>query len=176
MTAPGIPPNFLDVSSSPVRRPGEVGKVGVNWQPGLTNTGPMAGVAQSAAGGSVTMVVNGPLFTGAVGGMVDAMLEEMMATLAYGGLAQWHQNLDASLVHPTPYYETQITAEPHGDTWVVHDRGIIYGPWLEGVGSRNKTTRFKGYSALRRAFQDLVQRAPGMLQPVLERWVRRMNG
>lgn len=176
MTAPGVPPHFLDVSNSPVRRPGEVGKVGVNWLPGVTNSGPMAGAAQSAAGGSVTMTVSGPLFTGALAGMIDAMLMEMTATLAFGGLATWKQNLDASLKNPTPYYETQVTAEPRGEEFVIHDRGIIYGPWLEGVGSRNKTTRFKGYSALRRAYQDLVQRAPGMLEPILTRWVERMNG
>jgi hypothetical protein len=33
--------------------------------------------------------------------------------------------------------------------------GPVYGPWLEGVGSRNATTRFKGYRAFRKAANAL---------------------
>lgn len=176
MTAPGVPPQFSDVSSSPVRRPGEVGKTGTQWQPGLNNLGALAGVGQSGQGGQVQLIVSGPLFEGLVPGMVDAMMLEMQADLANAGFAQVRQNLDASIKNPTPYYETQITVEPRGEETVIHDRGIVYGPWLEGVGSRNKTTRFKGYASFRRAYQDLVSRAPARLEIIASRWVRRMNG
>lgn len=33
---------------------------------------------------------------------------------------------------------------------VISDGGVVYGPWLEGVGSRNQSTRFKGYFSFRR--------------------------
>ncbi len=46
----------------------------------------------------------------------------------------------------------------------VHDSGIVYGPWLEGVGSRNfPVTRFKGYSTFRKVRQEIERKAPNML-------------
>lgn len=56
----------------------------------------------------------------------------------------------------TPYYRTQIDylINQGNGAVVVHDRGVVYGPWLEGTGSRNATTRFKGY----RTFRTITQR------------------
>ena len=58
---------------------------------------------------------------------------------------------------------------------VVHDRRIIYGPWLEGVGSRNATTRFKGYSSFRRAFQELERQAPRLVEQDVRRLIAKLN-
>ena len=92
------------------------------------------------------------------------------------GVADVHQNLDASIRNPTPYYETQIATERDGDTQLVHDRGVIYGPWLEGVGSRNSpVTRFAGYFSFRRAAQTLEQQAPAVLRPLVDQCVGRLN-
>jgi len=35
------------------------------------------------------------------------------------------------------------------------ESNVVYGPWLEGVSSRNATTRFKGYASFRRTAQWL---------------------
>ena len=51
----------------------------------------------------------------------------------------------------------------------VHDSGVIYGPYLEGVGSRNQTTRFKGYAMFRNARQKLE----GMKMDILLKWVKK---
>lgn len=54
--------------------------------------------------------------------------------------------------HPTPYYETRIrTDRVTAERWLINDgpHTFIYGPWLEGTGSRNRTTRFKGYFTFR---------------------------
>ena len=62
------------------------------------------------------------------------------------------------------------------DDLVVHDRGIIYGPWLEGVSHRNQTTRFKGYSSFRRATQEMQRhRAPQLAQQVVDRYVAELT-
>ena len=61
----------------------------------------------------------------------------------------------------------------HGLVW---DAGVIYGPWLEGVGSRNQTTRFKGYHAARRTSTALQKQAPRLAQRHIARAMRRMNG
>lgn len=48
----------------------------------------------------------------------------------------------------------------------VTDSGIVYGPWLEGVGSRNyPVTRFKGYHTFRKVTQEIERKAPQMLAP-----------
>lgn len=67
--------------------------------------------------------------------------------------------------HPTGYYESHIrikntTAGP--EVWDGGQLGPVYGPWLEGLGSRNATSRFKGYHAFRKAAAALDARIEGM--------------
>ncbi|MEA2000580.1 MAG: hypothetical protein U9N84_01635 [Actinomycetota bacterium] len=59
--------------------------------------------------------------------------------------------------------------------WAVHDSGIIYGPWLEGVSPRNATTSFKGYSMFRKVAQEIERKAPQMLAPQIRRMVKELN-
>ena len=60
--------------------------------------------------------------------------------------------------NPTGYYESNVRIKNTGGSHEVWDGGWggpVYGPWLEGVGSRNSVTRFKGYHAFRNAAQAL---------------------
>jgi len=91
-------------------------------------------------------------------------------------LAEVHRLLDLSIKHPTPYYETQIRMERVQSDVSVNDRGVVYGPWLEGQSSRNKTTRFKGYSSFRRAAQRVEGQVKILTDHVVELHVRRMGG
>ena len=73
---------------------------------------------------------------------------------------------------PTGYYESNV--EIHNTTtgtevWDGGYAGPVYGPWLEGVGSRNNTTRFKGYHAFRKAAMALERRIEGMGERLLHR-------
>jgi len=53
----------------------------------------------------------------------------------------------------------------------------VYGPWLEGTGSRNQTTNFKGYKSARLATAALVnRRLPVLLAPYVEQLIRRLGG
>lgn len=123
-----------------------------------------------------TVTISGPFFDEHNPAIRRQMEDEGLNRVGGQGLADVHANLDTSIRHPTPYYETQITSERQGDTQIVHDRGVIYGPWLEGTGSRNATTRFKGYASFRRAAQQLKGEAEQILVPVVERAVGRLNG
>lgn len=59
------------------------------------------------------------------------------------------------LVNPTGYYQRNIAIQRRQDYMhVVTDEGVVYGGWLEGTSSRNRSSRFKGYSAFRRATQQ----------------------
>jgi len=53
--------------------------------------------------------------------------------------------------------------------------GTLYGPWLEGISSRNQTTRFKGYSQFRFTQQYIDKNAKPVVQKNLNEFVRRMN-
>ena len=124
----------------------------------------------------VTVETRGPLFSPVIErALTDAMLADCRQEVANQALADVHLIMDRSFRNPTPYYETQVTVERRGEVDVVHDRGIIYGPWLEGVGSRNATTRFKGYAMFRRATQETARKVSALCQPVVDRYVGRLG-
>ena len=81
---------------------------------------------------------------------------ELLDSFGRQGLSEIGFWMDQFFKAPTPYYETQVTFDRSGHEMVIHDRGIIYGPWLAGVGTRNATSRFKGYTHWRRTFQYLA--------------------
>lgn len=49
------------------------------------------------------------------------------------------------------------------------DNNAVYGPWLEGTGSRNDTTRFKGYASFRKTEQWLQDTVAPSLTVIAER-------
>lgn len=66
---------------------------------------------------------------------------------------------------PTGFYESNVrirNATSGLEVWDGGQAGPVYGPWLEGVGSRNATTRFKGYRAFRKAASALERRFENM--------------
>ncbi len=66
---------------------------------------------------------------------------------------------DHSISYQTGKYAMPVSVlDPVTDT-VVTTSLATYGPWLEGTGSRNQSTRFKGYASFRRAAQELDGRA-----------------
>ena len=107
---------------------------------------------------------------------VDAWLEDVKQSIAQQGLSELHRWMDAFFKNPTPFYETQVTIDNIGGDRLIHDRGVIYGPWLAGQGSRNATTRFKGYTHWRRAFQYLEQEeGPAILDRRFPELVARLS-
>lgn len=114
--------------------------------------------------------VSGPLFDGRAQRELAQMESDIKETVARQGLADLHFNLDRALKHQTPYYTTQLLVERQVSDWVVKDRGVIYGPWLEGVGSRNyPVTSFKGYGTFRKTAQELRAKVPTLIEPVVRR-------
>lgn len=75
----------------------------------------------------------------------------------------------------TRSYSMAVVADRASETVVVNDL-VTYGAWLEGVGSRNASTRFKGYHGFRRAAQQLDRSAYAIADEVLTPYTREMNG
>lgn len=71
-------------------------------------------------------------------------------------------------------YTMTVAADPVTDT-VVTSSIVTYGAWLEGVGSRNETTRFKGYHGFRQAAQELDAQAGEIADQALRPYVEEIN-
>lgn len=123
----------------------------------------------------IDVLMHGPIFDGRAAAAVDTFVDEAVEAVADQAFAEVHRILDHNIKNPTPYYETQIIVENVAEDRVVHDRGIIYGPWLEGVSSRNRETRFKGYAAFRRATQSVERDVPRVIAPALRRLMERAS-
>ena len=76
----------------------------------------------------------------------------------------------------TGYYRAHLHAVSRGLRGRIDDGKVVYGPWLEGVSTRNQATRFKGYASFRRTAQYLQERAPEIMEGQLNRAVRAING
>lgn len=136
----------------------------------------------------MTVTVSGPLFDGDAESGLAAAQMQIRDALAAQAFADWHSELNANLgsspgarerkSQPTPYYEAQINIQNTSDTSAnVNDRKVIYGPWLEGLGSRNyPRTVFRGYSSMRKAAATTQARAADLAQPIIDHVVRDING
>lgn len=126
---------------------------------------------------STRVTAHGPIFDGRAQRAVDGYVEELEEDGADWALGHIQRTFHAQFKNPTGYYESHVRVRSERGDAVVSDGGqIAYGPWLEGVGSRNDATRFKGYWAFRKAAAALERRIEGMGYRLLEsRWLRRMS-
>lgn len=108
----------------------------------------------------VSVTKSGPLFDGRADAKLREMQREIGRRVATIGASMIRTELQAVLHTQTPYYRLQNEAAVDPPGWKIWDRGVIYGPWLEGIGSRNfPVTRFRGYATYRRTFQRIDARA-----------------
>lgn len=124
---------------------------------------------------STTVIKRGPLFDGraaaAMRQYIPAMVEEV-------GQAAEDLVREGTGVfkNPTGTYESSITWDRSSSSYgMVTDRNSVYGPWLEGVGSRNATSRFKGYHLWRKGYQQAERVADRIAERLMGRYIRRMN-
>lgn len=116
---------------------------------------------------TVRSTTKGPLFDGRAAEAVRAFQDDAEREVSQVLVNEIQADLGKVLQHPTGYYKRQITTDRAKDDLVVTDGGVIYGPWLEGTSSRNKTTRFKGYATFRRISQQVAERAGDIAERVL---------
>jgi hypothetical protein len=122
-----------------------------------------------------TVTVSGPAFNGQSAAAAKRMCEHIEMTVAKDGKKLVSANLAVSIRQRTPIYETRIRVQKKADATEVNDSGMVYGPWLEGTGSRNApVTKFKGYASFRRACTVLQALAPGIADKIVALYVGRM--
>lgn len=108
----------------------------------------------------VIVTASGPLFAGTASAMVQRYTQAGGEEVARWAEGEVQRVLEQVLRHPTGYYQSQVQVNRVSpDRFSITDGGVVYGPWLEGVSSRNQSTRFKGYATFRRVAKRVEQRA-----------------
>lgn len=125
---------------------------------------------------NVTITQKGAVFnaatTKAAGQRMVTSINDM---LAQEGVRRVKDRLQQVLQNPTGYYESRIQVDRRSQYRGISDGGVVYGGWLEGVDSRNKTSRFKGYRTFRIVKQEMNRDKAALAQPAVDRYVREMN-
>jgi hypothetical protein len=119
--------------------------------------------------------VSGPLFDGRADKAADDLADELEKEVGRRTYALVQANLRATLRNPTGRYQSRVQVRQFGDAVRVSDQDIIYGSWLEGTGSRNDTTRFKGYSNWRRTKNQIESEVGSISRKILPTYLRRMQ-
>ena len=136
--------------------------------------------------------VSGPMFDGRAADALKRGIEQARKTVADNGARLAAAALTSSIRHQhsgravhgvtttarsrayqTGKYTLPVAAGP--DETIVTTDLATYGPWLEGTGSRNDSTRFKGYHSFRLAGQELDRVAGHLAEVALAPYVREMN-
>lgn len=116
--------------------------------------------------------IRGPISDGRMIHDVEAYEHDVAEAIADAAKDTWVHNLEGSIRHPTPYYWTRVAAREVTSTrYEVHDHDIVYGPWLEGTGSRNAPNSiFPGYHSLARAKESMKRRRGGIARRILREY------
>ena len=75
----------------------------------------------------------------------------------------------------TGHYRRNVSGRVSNLRGVITDGKVIYGPWLEGVSSRNQSTRFKGYSSFRKTAQYLQKEVKVQANSFAKKYVTELN-
>jgi hypothetical protein len=104
-------------------------------------------------------------------------VDEIGRSVALEASANWNTLLDSRIRVNQYRYMSGNRVEPRDSSWVVHDDiAKPYGPWLEGVGSRNSpVTRFPGYHALAEAAEITERAAEGIAEEHVAALVDKLN-
>lgn len=119
------------------------------------------------------MIRRGPMLNGRAAVAMHTYADEISYKVAAFAEDQVRARLPQVLQNPTGYYQSRISVDRSGTGYLVTDGGVVYGPWLEGVGSRNyPVTRFHGYATFRRTKALVDRKAPGIAEALLARYKR----
>lgn len=123
----------------------------------------------------ITTRTFGGLFTTDIDAAMRQYVTKALEAVGKEAVNILHIRLDRVLQNPTGYYRSKIQTRNTAKTTVVDDSGVIYGGWLEGVGSRNAATRFKGYSHFRLTKQDIRKSANDIARKELGTLIDRLT-
>lgn len=118
---------------------------------------------------NVEVTVTGPLFDGRLAKDIADGIRDADREIAVYAEGQVRQRLGQVLRHPSGRYQHSIHTLQRAQQELVTDGGIVYGPWLEGTGKRNRASRFKGYFTFRRVAQQVQAKAREIAERAIDR-------
>lgn len=120
----------------------------------------------------------GPFLSGQFEKTMPGVIEQINQAGADYALKEVSRIADQDFQHPTGRYQShlQITSNDLGLQVDDDGMGVLYGAWLEGVASRNKRSRFKGYFLWRRAAQKVRINTIAIANKAVAEFVKAMNG
>lgn len=126
---------------------------------------------------SVEITFRGPLFDGRAERAIERACDDARDDIAAMAEERVLIGTSASFKTRTPYYETRVTTtRVTSEVSLVHDQGVVYGPWLEGVGTRNRARPgFPGYGHWRKAKDAVAARGPQIADLAVERRMPEMG-
>lgn len=125
---------------------------------------------------NVSVKLKGTIFNAAKSGAAaQRVVIGMNDLLAQEGVNRVKDRLGQVLQNPTGYYESRIQVDRRSQYRGISDGGVVYGGWLEGVDSRNKTTRFKGYRTFRIVRQSINRDKEMIVAPAVRQFIQEMN-
>jgi hypothetical protein len=124
---------------------------------------------------------SGPMFDGRAAHAMAELVKDVRKDVADRAEAVWQEKMTASFRHSTGRYQSFVNIAERDKDLVVNDgwpeSRLEYGPWLEGIGSRNSpVTRFPGYFALKRAFEEVKSQVEAIAKPAVDKRVAEANG
>ncbi len=127
-------------------------------------------------GSGVTVSFSGPLFDGLAGRVMDEYCREVEDVLGEKGLELVKGNLEEHIRVNRHVYDSNIQTRRDPESVAITDgwpqTHLVYGPWLEGVGSRNApVTVFEGYWSFRDAAATLNEQALDTAQALLPKYL-----
>lgn len=127
---------------------------------------------------SIDIEFRGPLFDGRAERAIEDACDDARDDIAAYAEERVLLGTSMNFKTRTPYYETRVTTtRVSSEVSQVDDQGVIYGPWLEGVGSRNsQRPGFPGYHFWRAAKQAVAVRGPQIAEAAVQRRLPEMGG
>jgi len=127
-------------------------------------------------GAKTSVDFDGPLFNGRAVKIFDDFAKDAEKDIAQDTLRAIRRRFHVHFKHPTGRYESNVHISGAGEGTEINDRGIVYGPWLEGIGKKNRTTRFKGYHSFEEAANEVDSRADDIAERTFRlKWKRRLE-
>jgi hypothetical protein len=121
--------------------------------------------------------VIGKVFDGRAQLIVSSGVRAAAYTIEQYAEEKLQERFSQVLVNPTGTYQSRINVRGVNQyAYSVNDDDCVYGPWLEGTGSRNSpVTKFKGYSTFRIVAAELHGAAVELADTVMEPFVVEIN-
>lgn len=120
--------------------------------------------------------ITGPLFDGNPSGRIQSAAEDVVRRVTELGMQHLTSPRPDGVPVKTGNYRRNVHMVLQGTRSQIDDSGVVYGPWLEGTGSRNEKSRFKGYSTFRRGAQWLQEKADGECRSEAQKLARELGG